>query len=221
MRTLIKICGITTPGDARLCVEAGADRLGVIFAASPRRVSPAQAKIIARAVPDTPLVGVFGDCEADLVQEAVRAANLSLVQVHRCAQRPEWNRLAELCRRPVLPALTVDELDGDLGRHTLLLDLAKDPLRRTAADRQRLYEAAARLGARGHRVLVAGGLNPANVAEAIERTGCIGVDVCGGVERAPGRKDPELVRRFVAAVRAVDGEPAENAGQQPGERNAS
>jgi phosphoribosylanthranilate isomerase len=220
MSTLVKICGITTPQDARACAEAGADRLGIIFAASSRQVTLAQAAIIARTVPDTPLVGVFRGSDPELVKAAIRAADLSVVQVHDCPEPSEWKRLADQCRRPILPALTVDQIGDGEGRHTLLLDLSKDPDLRTEAHRRLLFGAAARLSALGHPILVAGGLDSDNVADAIDLTACVGVDVCRGVEQSPGHKDPELVRRFIAAVHRVDRSPVDRPEKSAGENDA-
>ena len=208
MSLLIKICGITTAEDARLCVEAGADRLGVIFAPSSRRVSVARAAAIAAAVPGTPVVGVFNGCAPDQVKETVQAANLSLIQLHDCTDPAKWDRVADLCDRPVIPALTVGQaaqVFGEIGRRTLILDLAKDPVQRTTAYRESLHRTAGRLADLGHPVLIAGGLDPNNVQAAVRTTRCLGVDVCGGVEKAPGIKDPQLVRKFIAAVHEVEG----------------
>ena len=207
MKVLIKICGITTPQDARMCVEAGADRLGVIFAPSSRQVSVEQASIISSSVPDTPVVGVFSGCDPDSVIKAVQSARLSLAQLHDCLDPEAWKKITDSCRRPVIPALTVSQasqVSDEIGRSTILLDLAKDPVQRTSAYRASLHRTASMLADLGHPVFIAGGLDPENVAAAVRDTRCLGVDVCGGVESAPGQKDPQLVRQFIAAVRDLE-----------------
>jgi len=207
MNPTIKICGITSCADARLCVDAGADRLGVIFAKSPRQVTVEQAVEIAAAVPDTPIVGVFDDWDPYRVADAVRTVDLAAVQLHGRTSSWVWEHVADVCRRPVIAALTPGQaaiVAADNRQFTLMLDLAKNPERRTEADRQRLLQMAARLCELGKSIVVAGGLDPDNVAEAILSTGCSGVDVCRGVERSPGQKDPELVHRFVSAVRNLE-----------------
>ena len=207
MSLMIKICGITTPADARLCAEAGADRLGMIFAPSSRQVTLEQAAAIARSVPGTPLVGVFSGCDPETVKTVVRAANLTHIQLHDCPDPKDWDRVADACDRPVIPALVASQIseNTDLGdRHTLLLDLAKDPLQRSATHQTDLHRKAADLARRGRSVLVAGNLNPDNVQAALHRSSCLGVDVAGGVESSPGVKDPLLVLRFIQAVRGME-----------------
>ena len=207
MSLMIKICGITSPADAHLCAQAGADRLGVIFAPSSRQVTLEQAAAIARAVPGIPLVGVFSGCDPEAAKTAVQAANLTHVQLHDCPDPEDWDRVADACDRPVIPALIASRINGDtdLGdRHTLLLDLAKDPLQRSGTHQMDLQRKAADLARRGRTVLLAGGLDPDNVRAAMHRSSCMGVDVAGGVESSPGVKDPLLVLRFIQSVRGVE-----------------
>lgn len=207
MSRIIKICGITSARDARACLDLGADRLGLIFAHSPRRVSLEQAAGIAKTVPGASLTGVFVGCDPEAAATAVRTAGLTHVQLHDCPDPRDWDRVAEACGRPVIPALTHDRVGAippDGPRRTYLLDLAKAPQLRTATHRDELQAAAAELIRRGDSVLVAGGLDPGNVARAVHRTGCTGVDVAGGVESAPGVKDLRLVERFIHSVRGLE-----------------
>ena len=90
------------------------------------------------------------------------------------------------------------------GRHTLLLDLAKDPARRTPGHFAHLHATALRLAEEGQPVIIAGNLDPDNVQHAVRATRCRGVDVCGGVELSPGKKDPQRVAQFIAAVRELE-----------------
>jgi len=207
MRRLIKICGITNPKDALFCSRTGADRLGLIFAPSARQVTLAQGASIAESVSLMPMVGVFINPDPLFAAEAVAAANLSFVQVHDCTNPARLEQIATACERPVVPAVTVDQLDAldklDSSL-TLLLDLAKDPALRTPVHVNRLHQAAADLTQKGRTVILAGGLTPDNVAGAVRGARCLGVDVCGGVEQTPGLKNAAKVRQFITAVRHLE-----------------
>lgn len=207
MSLIIKICGITRVEDAVMAARAGADRLGLIFAESPRRVSLKQAAEIAAAVPETARTGVFRGADLDEIRAAVEAGNLTHVQLHDCPDPADWDRIAEAVERPVIPALIGAQPEGIDDAHPhreVLLDLAKDQALRTAEHVLRLQQTAAALADRGRPVLFAGGLTPDNVRRIAHRTRCTGVDVAGGVESAPGIKDPELVRRFIQEVRSLE-----------------
>lgn len=207
MSLIIKICGITRAQDAILAARAGADRLGLIFAESPRRVTPVQAAEIAAAVPGAALTGVFRGADLDLIRAAVEAAQLTHVQLHDCPDAADWDRVAQAVGRPVIPALIgrqSESIEDSDPQREVLLDLAKDPAQRTEEYRQRLEQSAIALADRGRPVLFAGGLTPDNVRRIAHRTRCAGVDVAGGVESAPGIKDPELVRRFIQEARSLE-----------------
>ena len=197
----VKICGITEPADAEVAVEAGADAVGLIFAPSRRRVTVEQARAIARVVPDGVLtVGVFRDHLADEVIDIVRDAGLDVAQLHGDETAATSRRVRAAV--PLLframsaadPALAgIDEHGADV----VLLD-APVPGGGVPFDWTLVGDLTSR-----HRVLLAGGLRPDNVADAIAAVRPWGVDVASGVESEPGRKDPEAVRRFVAAARAA------------------
>ncbi|MCX8006974.1 MAG: phosphoribosylanthranilate isomerase [Coriobacteriia bacterium] len=207
MRTRVKICGITRAEDAALAVAAGADALGVVLADSPRRVSLAQAEeALAGVPPFVARVGVFVDADSAFVAEAVRLLGLAAVQYHgdeppdACAAAPV----------PVLKALRVrgaaDLAGVDAYRGAvaaLLLDARVEGVRGGAGipfD----WEAVAPAVPAWVPVVVAGGLTPNNVAEAVRLLRPYAVDVASGVESSPGVKDPVKVDRFIAAVRAAD-----------------
>lgn len=215
----VKICGVTCPDDAVAVVEAGADALGIVFAPSPRQVDLARAEAIRSGLPEAvDCVGVFVNEAFAEVRRAREAAGLTAVQMHR---RPEdiWPEgdvaafhawLVEKSLRYVLAvrardaATLEDELDRGLsGADQLLLDAYVEGVEGGSgcAYDWSLTALAAR---RGVPVIVAGGLTPLNVGEAVRRTRPWGVDVSTGVERAPGRKDHEAVRAFVAAARQAD-----------------
>jgi phosphoribosylanthranilate isomerase len=201
--TRIKMCGITSPEDALLAVEAGADAIGLIFwPQSKRAIDITRAQAITRVLPPlVATVGVFVDETPDYVRTVADAVGLSGVQLHG-DERPEpWARFP----RPVLKAMVVEAYSDSpwqTARAGILVD-AHDPVTVGGTGRTVDWTLAARIAATRPLVL-AGGLTPDNVAEAVALVRPWGVDVASGVERAPGRKDPDRVRAFVAAVRAAD-----------------
>jgi indole-3-glycerol phosphate synthase/phosphoribosylanthranilate isomerase len=200
----IKVCGLTTPDDAALCHEAGAGYLGVILADSPRRVTLERAREIRDAAPEARLCGVFVDADPDVVVEAADACGLDLVQLHGDESPAECRDLAVRTALPVIkvlrPGTGVDAALAGYGETSYLMyDLPKGRAHE-AADGERLLAAVAGAGAAGREVFLAGGLSPANVRAAMRRARPFAVDVCRGVEREPGHKDPDAVRRFVAEV---------------------
>jgi phosphoribosylanthranilate isomerase len=210
--TRVKICGVTTPRDAVLCDAAGADLLGVILTGSLREVTPDQARAIRDAVPQARLVGVMRDGEAKRLARRAHIAGVDVIQLHDYADPDRWRAVATAADRPVLPAVTADHADlaiagvaaaPDLPLEGLLFDLTKGRAA-TAADRDRLWDAARRAVAAGVTVFLAGSLGVREVASALARVRPHGLDVCRGTERAPGEKSPDLVRRFLAVVRSPE-----------------
>jgi indole-3-glycerol phosphate synthase/phosphoribosylanthranilate isomerase/anthranilate synthase/indole-3-glycerol phosphate synthase/phosphoribosylanthranilate isomerase len=206
----VKICGLTTPAEARACAELGADYLGVIFADSPRRVSPQRAAELRRAAPGACLVGVFRDTAPEEILDVAEACGLDAIQLHGDEPETTSVRLREASGRTVIKALAPDPAGPAVAptvhaaADILLLDLPKDRTpRRTRADGggEHLWRLAAALGAAGRDVMLAGGLAPGNVAAAIARARPVAVDVCSGVEREPGVKDLDRVRIFLEEVR--------------------
>mgnify|MGYP006276573531 CR=1 FL=1 len=198
---LIKICGMTRAEDAVAAVAAGATAVGFVFwPGSPRVVTPVAAAAIARIVPaQVQKVGVFVDATPEEIREVVRTVGLDVVQLHGA----ESAASAEALNVPVWKAFGVDERVDVLGwpGHMLVLLDAIDPRAKGGTGRTIDWGAAAELA--GQRpVVLAGGLTPDNVGEAIGRVRPYGVDVSSGVEQAPGIKDHEKVQRFVAAARA-------------------
>lgn len=198
--TLVKVCGICDPESGRAAVEAGADLLGLHFCPSPRRVSLAEARAVVDALPRRPLlVGVFIDQPADEIDALVAEVGLDLVQLH--GSEPPGFRAS----RPVIKVLRVRDgvvPDAAAWPDPILLD-SWSPDQRGGTGRTWDWEAAGDLMAT-RRVLLAGGLTPANVGRAVRRLRPYGVDVSSGVEREPRRKDPGLIRAFVQAVRDAD-----------------
>jgi phosphoribosylanthranilate isomerase len=197
----VKICGITTVDDALLAAGLGADAIGMIFAASSRRVGVDAARDIVRRVPPEVLaVGVFRDERRDRVVEVANTVGLRAVQLHGHETAEDTRWIGE--RVPaVIKAFGIDDpaLVGgaDFGPHRLLVDSPR-PGSGQAFDWQLIER---RVGDRPY--ILAGGLDPDNVATAIARLDPWGVDVATGVEAGPGHKDPAKVRRFLAAARAA------------------
>jgi phosphoribosylanthranilate isomerase len=201
---LIKICGITRLEDAEAAVDAGADAIGFVFwPRSPRYVEPERARVIAAALPAfVTTVGVFVNQLSGEVNAIADRVRLGAIQLH--GDEPVAY-LAGLTA-PVIKAVPLSdgapEADAWPERVLLLLD-AHDPERRGGTGRLADWTRAERL-ARSRRVLLAGGLRPANVADAVARVRPFGIDVSSGVEAAPGVKDPAQVRALIGAARAAE-----------------
>jgi phosphoribosylanthranilate isomerase len=203
-RARVKICGITTPVDAALAFALGADFVGVILAESPRRIDIARAALIRAAVPSALLVGVFRDPALDDVIEAVRTADIDLIQLHGHERPAFCDEALARTGRPVIKVFNSNTVPGvaQLAAYTttsyFLFDTNKDD---SIPPPRRLHDVAA-IRRMGFRVFLAGGLNPGNVRDAVAATHPFAVDVCRGVESSPGVKDPVALERFMAEVRA-------------------
>ena len=204
MSVRVKICGITTLEDALVAVEAGADALGFIFVeGTPRYVTPTAAAAIVRRLPPfvTP-VGVFWDHPRAHVKAVAETCGLGALQLHG-DESPEDARQYGL---PVIKTIKVGgrgDLDRMPGYRGAVAAFLLDSAARWSEGepRQPIEWQLARLAASSGRILLSAGLNPDNVARAVEIARPYGVDVNSGVETRPGRKDPDKVRRFVAEAR--------------------
>jgi phosphoribosylanthranilate isomerase len=212
----VKICGLTNLEDALLALEAGADLLGfVIYPKSPRGVSLAAVAEITQALRRAPafhqrrpaLVGVFVNAPPAEVARALDEAGLDLAQLSgheppddlRALGWRAYKAIRSQAEADALPA--VDAPPAHPSCPDFLLDAAHPTLYGGSGQLADLA-LAARLAAR-HRLLLAGGLTPDNVAAAIRAVRPWGVDVASGVEAAPGKKDPAKVRAFVQAAKAA------------------
>ncbi len=204
---LVKICGITSEADALLAVGLGADAIGFVFAPSPRQMAPRAVQRIVERVPSEILtVGVFRDEAPQRVVEVTNRIGLHAVQLHgnETAEESRWVAARVPLLVKAFPAGHPGIADpGAYGAGLVLVDSAS-PGSGEVFD-WRLAEGVVDPG----RLVVAGGLHPGNVADAIAHLAPRGVDVSSGVESAPGRKDPRLVQAFVAAVRGAGGAGAE------------
>jgi phosphoribosylanthranilate isomerase len=204
----VKICGITNAEDASVAVAAGADALGFIFyEKSPRYIVPAvAARIIAGLPPLVTAVGVFVNEGLATVRSIMDTCGLALAQLH-------GNEDPTYCRelsRPAMKALhlkdrtsflSLAEYQGRAGVRGFVIDAFSELAyggTGQVADWTLASEAAKTAS-----ILLAGGLTPVNVADAIRAVRPYGVDVSSGVESVPGKKDPEKVRAFIDAVRIV------------------
>ncbi len=205
--TEVKICGIGNTEDALAACEAGADALGFIFyPKSPRYVEPVTAKEIIKTLPgDVAKIGVFVDQPLLEIRRIFMFCALDFIQVH-------GNEPLGYCRRIppdlLIKAVRLETGDDLIGighfeAKAFLVDSA-DPIRHGGTGRLSNWELAAVL-AEKHSVILAGGLNPQNVHEAIRRVLPAAVDVGSGVEKEPGRKDHERMRVFIQEARAANG----------------
>jgi phosphoribosylanthranilate isomerase len=204
--TRIKMCGFTRPEDARLAVDAGASAIGLVFwARSPRAVSVAQARAIVRVLPPfVTAVGVFVNESAETIDAVCRDVGLWAVQLHG----DESDDLALGLGRPVIRSVAVDDAFDPLSLsewpETIvpLLDAA-DPIRRGGTGTRVDWSRAA-LAARVRPIVLAGGLTPDNVGDAIRQVRPAAVDVSSGIEDDPGRKSANRIAAFARAVRQAD-----------------
>jgi len=199
----VKICGITSLEDALTAVDAGADALGFVFySQSPRHINPEQAaEIIRRLPPFVQTVGLFVDEELSIVNATADHCGLDVIQLHG-EESPGY---CASVRRRVIKAFRVKDVSilDSLARYPVsgcLLD-AWSPAVHGGSGQTFNWEIAAEAVARGQRIILAGGLTPDNVAEAIRQVRPYGVDVSSGVESAPGRKDPFKISRFLEHAR--------------------
>ncbi|MCW8127049.1 phosphoribosylanthranilate isomerase [Microbulbifer halophilus] len=198
----VKICGITNSEDAGDAVAAGADALGLVFyAGSPRCVTAEQAAAIAKAVPPfVTLVGLFVNADSAGVEDTLARVPLNLLQFHGT----ESAEYCEQFRRPYIKALRMkDDLDvlAAMAEHPAARGFLLDAYRPgvpggtgESFDWQRVPQDS------GQQIVLAGGLTPGNVARAVDTAQPQAVDVSGGVEASPGRKDPQKVAAFIRAA---------------------
>jgi phosphoribosylanthranilate isomerase len=201
----VKICGITNLEDALAALEAGADMLGFNFyERSPRHIEPLEARRIVEELPEGAVcVGVFvNEAAPEAVERKASEAGVGVVQLHG-DETPEF--CAALRGMLTVKALRVGpgygvERAARFGTDAVLLDAyVADAFGGTGHTFD--WKLARRTRERVAKLYLAGGLRPENVAEAVEAVRPFAVDVCSGVETSPGRKSPQLMRRFVERVR--------------------
>jgi phosphoribosylanthranilate isomerase len=212
MQTWIKFCGTTSIEDAVASVEAGANALGFIFAPSKRRVTPEKAQaIIDRLPPRIERIGVFLSATLEEICDVVTALDLTGIQLHGNEFAPEVYDCLPQDRRAALRVIKTiivqDGFEGQIDLGVAVPGVIDAWLLDSGAGSGKTFDwqaARAQLGDRQGRFIIAGGLTPGNVGEAIRTFSPWGVDVVSGIEREPGRKDHDKMKEFVAAVRKAE-----------------
>ncbi|MBT9148711.1 MAG: N-(5'-phosphoribosyl)anthranilate isomerase [Dehalococcoidia bacterium] len=205
MMVRVKICGLTNLEDALAAVEYGADALGFVFAPSPRRVTPdAVREIVARLPPFVTKVGVFVNSKLAEIRETMSRCGLDLAQLHG----EEGTDLCESLFPRVIKAFNPGNLPPSLERYraaAIMLDIGRASCPSNGIEQagvqnlEPLHWTIAR-DIRCHMIL-AGGLTPENVAQAIRVAQPYAVDVSSGVEERPGKKDHGKMRDFINAAK--------------------
>ncbi len=203
--TRVKVCGITNVEDGRLAADAGADAIGLIFAQSPRQVNSDRARSIAAALPgDILKIGVFVNEEPEKVRRISSEVGLDYVQLHgdespRTVAELRSEGLKTIKALRVRDAASLESLE-DYEADLFLLDAYSEKARGGTGEKFDWELAKALTGYAN--ILVSGGLTPENVRAAIEFFEPHGVDASSSLERTPGTKDDEWVRRFVNAAKS-------------------
>jgi len=202
----VKICGITNSEDASEAVKLGADALGFIFAPSPRRIHPKAARRIIAALPPFVIsVGVFVNEEPATIKQVIGTCGLGLVQLHGDESAAVC---AELMPRTVKAFRLKDSrslggIEPYLGNvKALLFDTYSEKMR-GGTGRTFDWSVAAEGKKLGVPLILSGGLNPANIAEAIKTVRPYAVDVNSGIEERPGKKDHRLMNALMETIRTI------------------
>lgn len=207
--TRVKICGITNVADALAAAEAGADALGFVFASSPRRVAPETVREIVRHLPEfVTTVGVFFDAPTDEIATVAADSGISIAQLHGSESVEHCDQLhMRVIKRIRVEAgdsrARVMERIAPYARFTILLDPGG------GEGKSFNWNLARGLS---KRLIVAGGLTPENVGQAIRVARPYAVDVSSGVESSAGRKDATKMKAFLDSVREEDGDDSNRAG---------
>ncbi len=210
MNVRVKICGITRLEDASAAVEAGADALGFMFyEPSPRYIRPPDAaRIIAQLPPFIAKVGVFVDATENFIRDAINACRLDSIQLH-------GNESPAFCgcfNLPVIKAFRIKDAESlrplpQFQTSAWLLDSYTPGVPGGTGERFN-WDLAVKAKALGKPIILAGGLTPGNVRDAVQQVQPYAVDVSSGVESsAPGKKDHLKLRQFIAAARGFDPAP--------------
>lgn len=201
--TRVKICGLTNLEDALAAVELGANALGFVFAKSPRRISPESAAKIVRSLPPIlTCVGLFVDESPETVRKTAEECQLSALQFH-------GNESPDYCRQFMIKAIKAFRLRDENSLKAIphyqvdayLLDTYVEGTPGGTGESFN-WDLALQAKKFARPIILAGGLTPDNVAEAIRKVRPYGVDVSTGIEAEPGRKDYKKVKEFIKIVRS-------------------
>ncbi|KAB2938759.1 MAG: phosphoribosylanthranilate isomerase [Hyphomicrobium sp.] len=219
MATEVKICGLRSEAALDAALAGGADYVGFVFyAPSPRNIAPNAARALAdRARGRAKVVALFVDPDDELLASVIEAVSPDIIQLHGAESPARVSDIARRFGRPVLKAVSVaDAKDveaalayaGHADRILFDAKLLEGAAGALPGGNGIAFDWQALAGLEGRiDFMLAGGLNPANVAEAIRCTGAHAVDVSSGVESRPGEKDPDLIRRFLQAAKTVKQSP--------------
>ncbi|WP_426997177.1 phosphoribosylanthranilate isomerase [Pseudarthrobacter sp. N5] len=200
----VKVCGLSTPESVRVAVAAGADAVGFVLTPSPREVSPARVvELLAHVPAGVAAVGVFRHESAAAAVATARSAGLEWIQLHG-VRSPEDVTTAHDAGMKVIRAVTMGAAPvdyGSWGEELLLIDAAVPGSGEAWDYRSVRALGEEKQGLESRSWLLAGGLDPSNVAEAATAAGAWGVDVSSGVESSRGVKDLAKIREFVKAAK--------------------
>jgi phosphoribosylanthranilate isomerase len=206
-RTRIKVCGITNETDALIAAECGADALGfVFFKGSPRYIEPEKAWEAASALPPfVQTVGLFVNAKAETIDETRELFPFDITQLHGNEPEP----VVRECMPPVIKAVKFDPatIEADLAKWSLVEEICAVLIDGSSGGEGITFDWSALAKVRDaceHPIIIAGGLTPENVGEAIRAVRPWAVDVSSGVEREKGVKDAGLIAKFCDAVRRAD-----------------
>jgi phosphoribosylanthranilate isomerase len=202
----VKICGITNYDDAVMAVKLGADALGFIFASSPRKISPEKARDIIRKLPPfIKSVGVFINEDPNKINEMIKYCGIDDVQLH-------GDESPELCKKYMprtIKALRVKD-ESILKQVPLFMGKVKAFLLDTYSEKKaggtgKIFDWDIALKIRDYDipVILAGGLTPSNIEEAIQRVNPYAVDVNSGIEESPGKKSPALMKELFEKINYI------------------
>ncbi len=206
VRTRVKICGITRIEDALSAASLGVDALGLVFyAKSPRHVMLDQAQLICDALPAfVSRVALFLNPESSLVNQVISHVNIDCLQFHGT----EAVEFCESFSKPYIKALGiagVNDVDALIDQYSSAESVLLDSHRAgEAGGSGEVFDWASISQANCHNIILAGGLNPDNIADAIKQVRPYAVDLSSGVEMAPGKKDSQLMARLMNEVKRVD-----------------
>ena len=207
MRTRVKICGITRIEDIHAAVESGADAIGLVFyPPRPRYVTIEQAQLLAQHIPPyVSIVGLFVNANANEIVEVLQHVSLDVIQLHGDESPAECQQIAQQTQRrwykaiqvkPEVDTLEIIQQYQQVGVSVMLLDAWHPELKGGTG----LQFDWSTFPQSNLPLILAGGLNPDNVAQAIEMTQAYAVDVSGGVESAKAIKDQKLIQQFMQGV---------------------
>jgi phosphoribosylanthranilate isomerase len=201
----VKICGITNLPDALAAIDAGADALGFMFyKESPRCLSPeAAAEIIRQLPPFVAKVGVFVNASADVIRKTATTAALDTLQLH-------GDETPDFCRQFSLPVIKAFRIRcagclEPLKKYQTAAWLLDSYVTAKPGGTGAVFnwDLAVQAKSFGGHIILAGGLTPQNIAEAVRKVQPYAVDVSSGVESAPGKKDPAKLRQFITGAKVL------------------